>query len=171
MLRLSKLTDYAVVLLGEMARHPGLMQTTPELAQATGIPLPTVEKLSKILSRAGLVRSQRGANGGYRLARDPRQVSVADVITAVDGPIILTECVDSDGAGCVAIAGCPMRGNWDRVNTAVRAALASVSLEEMTQPTTMPFAGTNSYPAWCGMAATTGAGDILQKESGNAGVD
>ena len=97
MLKLSKLTDYAVVVLVRLASGD-LVQTSPCIAQATGVPEPTVAKVLKALAGSGLVASQRGARGGYRLARTLSDIPVADVIAAIDGPIALTACVE--GGGC-----------------------------------------------------------------------
>jgi FeS assembly SUF system regulator len=134
MLRLSKLTDYAVVLMGEMARRPGAMTTAADLTARTGLPAPTVQKLLKLLARDGLMTSVRGAAGGYRLSRSAHAISVAEIIAAVDGPIALTDCVGGGDGTCGVEELCPMRGNWDKVNRAVQAALQSVSLSDMSAP-------------------------------------
>jgi FeS assembly SUF system regulator len=134
MLRLSKLTDYAVVLMGEMARRPGAITTAAELTSRTGLPAPTVRKLLKLLAREGLMASVRGAAGGYRLARGAGAISVAEIIAAVDGPIALTDCVGGHDGACGVEELCPMRGNWDKVNRAVQAALQSVTLADMSVP-------------------------------------
>ena len=133
MLRLSKLTDYAVVVLVRLAAYEGV-QTSPCIAGATGVPEPTVAKVLKTLAASGLVASQRGARGGYRLMRPLAAIPIADVIVAIDGPIALTACVESSGFGCEASGICPMRGRWDPVNDAVREALTHISLADM-QPT------------------------------------
>ena len=99
MLRLSKLTDYAVVVLVRLARCDEV-QTAPGIATATGIPEPTVSKVLKALASGGLVASQRGARGGYRLMRSLNDVPVSAVITAIDGPIALTACVEGSVGGC-----------------------------------------------------------------------
>jgi FeS assembly SUF system regulator len=134
MLRLSKMTDYAVVVMGEMARRPQETMTATGLAERTSLPAPTVQKILKLIARDGLAVSIRGAAGGYRLARGAAEISVADVIAAVDGPIALTECVDGAPNACGVGQVCAMRGNWDRVNRAVQTALESVSLADMAQP-------------------------------------
>jgi FeS assembly SUF system regulator len=135
MLRLSKLTDYAVVVLVRLAGGEAV-QTSPGVAAATGIPEPTVAKVLKTLSGAGLVVSQRGARGGYRLRRALHEIAVAEVIAAIDGPIALTACVD--GGGCTTERLCPVRGRWDPVNAAVRAALSAITLADM-QPAPPPY--------------------------------
>ncbi|WP_207481504.1 SUF system Fe-S cluster assembly regulator [Arenibaculum pallidiluteum] len=131
MFKLSKLTDYAVVVLSDMARRSDAVQTVPQLAERTGLPAPTVAKLMKLLTPAGLAVSHRGAQGGYVLARGATDISVAEIIAAVEGPIALTACVEGSDQACNAERMCPMRGNWERVNGAVRDALERVSLAEM----------------------------------------
>jgi FeS assembly SUF system regulator len=138
-LRLSKLTDYAVVVLTRLeqdgaAPGPGLVQTAPGLALATGIAEPTVAKVLKILGGAGLVEGLRGARGGYRLARPLDQVPLAEVIVAFDGPIALTACVDGGAGGCDAEAICPVRGRWDPVNDAIRRALSGITVAMLAKP-------------------------------------
>ncbi len=128
MFRLSKLTDYAVVVLVSLARGD-MVQTAPGIAAATAIPEPTVAKVLKLLAAQALVLSQRGARGGYRLARPLAAIDVAEVIAAIDGPIALTACVE--GGDCDASHACPIHGGWDPVNRAVREALAQVSLADL----------------------------------------
>ena len=99
MLRLSKLTDYAVVVLVRLAGAPGV-QTSPGIAASTGIPEPTVAKVLKTLTAGGMVASQRGARGGYRLLRPLADIPVADVIATIDGPIALAACVDGSATEC-----------------------------------------------------------------------
>jgi FeS assembly SUF system regulator len=130
MLRLSKLTDYAVVVLVRLAGAPA-MQTSPGIAAATGVPEPTVAKVLKTLSAGGLVTSQRGARGGYRLQRPLEDIPIADVITAVDGPIALAACVEGSTSECEALNLCPMRGRWNPVNDAIRHALNAITLADM----------------------------------------
>lgn len=130
MLRLSKLTDYAVVVL---VRLSGMdcVQTSPGIAAATGIPEPTVAKVLKALSAGELVSSQRGAKGGYRLNRNLAAIPIADVIATIDGPIALTACVEGSSSGCESECLCPMRGRWDPVNDAIRDALKGITLADM----------------------------------------
>ena len=136
MLRLSKLADYAVVVLVRLS-HGEVVQTVPGIARGTGVPEPTVAKVLKLLAQSRLVASQRGARGGYRLARPRAAMSVADVIVAIDGPIALTDCVDGDGR-CESEALCPVRGRWNPVNTAVRNALAAITLADMDAAAARP---------------------------------
>jgi FeS assembly SUF system regulator len=130
MLRLSKLTDYAVVVLVRLSDMEGV-QTSPGLAAATGIPEPTVAKVLKTLAASDLVSSQRGARGGYRLTRELSSIPIADVIASIDGPIALTACVEGSGSGCESQGLCPMRGRWDPVNEAIHKALSSITLADM----------------------------------------
>lgn len=133
MLRLSKLTDYGTVLMTALARHPDEQRSAAELAESTHVAAPTVRKLLKRLTHAGLVESSRGAQGGYRLARPPEDISVADVIAALEGPLGLTECSLHDGL-CEIESDCSLRGNWRIINHAIRRALAGVTLAEMVAP-------------------------------------
>jgi FeS assembly SUF system regulator len=135
MFRLSKLTDYAVVVLVRLSRDGGV-QTSPGIAAATGIPEPTVGKVLKAMAGRGLVGSLRGARGGYRLERSLASIAVAEVIAAIDGPIALTACVD--GGDCESQCLCPMRGRWDPVNTAIRRALEGITLADMANAAMPP---------------------------------
>ncbi len=137
MLRLSKLTDYAVVVLVRLAGG-ATVQTSPGIATATGIPEPTVAKVLKALAAAGLVTSQRGAHGGYRLSRPLATVPIAEVIAAIDGPIALTACVDGSATSCEVLSLCPVRGRWDPVNTAIREALTAITLADMQEASIPP---------------------------------
>ena len=129
MLRLSRLTDYAVVALVRLGCAEGA-KTSPGIAAAIGIPEPTVAKVLKALTNSGLVVSTRGAHGGYRLSRPLAAIAVADVIVAIDGPIALTSCVDG-AVGCESQSLCPMAGRWDPVNDAIRDALTGITLADM----------------------------------------
>jgi FeS assembly SUF system regulator len=135
LLRLSKLTDYAVVVLVRLARADGV-QTSPCIAAATGIPEPTVAKVLKALAASGLVLSQRGARGGYRLARPLGSIAIAQVIAAIEGPIALTACVDGAAGCCEAERLCPVRGRWDPVNEAIQQALSYITLADMNESAT-----------------------------------
>ncbi len=133
MLRISKLTDYATLLMTRFAREPGNCLSAAQLSEASGVPLPTVAKLLKRLLQAELLVSVRGAGGGYLLAHAPRAISVADVVSAIEGPVALTECVQGQGA-CAFEAGCATRANWHVISRAVRTALEGVSLADMAVP-------------------------------------
>ncbi len=130
MLRLSKLTDYGTVLLAHLAANRGSVCSAADVATATGIAVPTVSKLLKLLGRNGLVTSTRGANGGYRLAGDPNDISAADIIDALEGPVSITECSASDSQ-CEHEGVCSVGGAWQQVNVAIRRALDDVSLSDL----------------------------------------
>ena len=143
MLRLSKLTDYAVVVLLRLSAPTGAgggegVQTTPGIAAATGVPEPTVAKVLKALTAAGLVASHRGARGGYRLLRPLHGIAIADVIAAIDGPIALTACVDGAASPCDVQRLCAVKGRWDLVNDAIRVALGAITLADMREASVPP---------------------------------
>jgi FeS assembly SUF system regulator len=141
MLRLSKLTDYAVVVLLRLATppdSPDAVQTSPGIAAATGVPEPTVAKVLKALSAASLVVSHRGARGGYRLLRPLDDIAIADVIAAIDGPIALTACVEGAAAPCEVQRTCAVKGRWDLVNDAIRTALQRITLADMGEASIPP---------------------------------
>jgi FeS assembly SUF system regulator len=133
-MRLSSLADYAVVMMSAAARHCGGVRINAALlAEETGIPLPTVQKLVSKLSAAGLLRSVRGAGGGFRLARPAAAVSLADIIEAVEGPIAMTSCVENGKHDCGMEGNCRVQAHWPVVNNAVRGALAGVSLTSLSE--------------------------------------
>lgn len=135
MIRLSKLTDYAIVLSGYISEHPvGTFCTARELGDESGLPLPTVSKILKTLSRAGLLISHRGNKGGYTLARPAAEISIADIISAVEGPPALTECSSSAPVLCELEDTCPARSNWIKINDAVCEALSQLTLADMVRP-------------------------------------
>lgn len=137
-LRLSKLSDYAVVVLSELGTAPeGAMRNASALAVATGIAEPTVAKVLKLLAAGGLVVSQRGPHGGYRLSRPLAETAISDVIDAIEGPIALAACVEHAG-GCEHECTCRVRGRWDPVNAAIRRALSEITLADMACPAWAP---------------------------------
>lgn len=133
MIKLGKLTDYAIVILGEISRgrEEGPL-SAHVLSDKTGLPEPTVSKILKLLTKKGLIASQRGSLGGYSLTRTAKMISMADIITAMEGPIALVACVEGSPENCRVDTVCCMKGRWDKVNRAVKQALESVSLDEMT---------------------------------------
>ncbi|PPD35142.1 MAG: SUF system Fe-S cluster assembly regulator [Methylomonas sp.] len=137
MLKLSKLTDYATVILSVIAKDSHRLHGALELAEVTGIALPTVSKILKILTKAGVLSSMRGAKGGYALAKEPEKITVAKVITALEGPIALTECSVSH-KGCDQASGCRIQGNWHLINQKIAQALESVTLADMIMPFKQP---------------------------------
>lgn len=134
MLRMTKQADYGIVLLTHLARHPGRTFAAPEMAEETHIPLPTVSKILKLLVREGVIASHRGVKGGYSLDRDPQEISVADMIAALDGPIAFTECIEDSPGLCSQEAFCRVRSNWQVINRAVREALCGITLAHLTLP-------------------------------------
>lgn len=132
MLRISRLTDYAVVLSTELARHTHPVSVS-DLSEATDVPAPTAAKVLKSLVKAGVVASVRGSHGGYRLAHDPNRIPIVQVIEAIEGPIAVTECAETDVA-CEHETNCGVRANWQRINRAVHDALAAISIADMTSP-------------------------------------
>lgn len=133
MLRISKLSDYAIMVMVELSAQKGEIVSAHELAERTHLELPTVSKVLKLLCRAGLVRSFRGINGGYRMETDAASTSVAQVIEAIEGPIAMTECSVEEGL-CSQEALCSLRSNWQRISSAVARAMQGVSLAEMSRP-------------------------------------
>ncbi|MEO6040694.1 MAG: SUF system Fe-S cluster assembly regulator [Croceibacterium sp.] len=134
-MRLSNLADYAVVTMTAAARHcGGARVSAAQLAAETGLPAPTVQKLVSLLSKAGLLRSSRGAGGGLKLARPAAAITLADIVEAVEGPIVLTSCVEHGRHDCGLEACCSVRPHWGIVNKALRGALADVPLTRLTQP-------------------------------------
>ncbi len=132
MLRVSKLTDYATVIMACLASSDATVSSAQSLAERAHLELPTVSKLLKQLAQAELVVSTRGMNGGYCLARSPEHISIAHIVTAMEGPIGMTECSATAGS-CGHEPHCGVRVNWQRINVAIAGALASVSLADMVK--------------------------------------
>jgi len=133
MIRITKQTDYGIVLLTHLAAQPERQYNAPELAAEAHLPLPMVSKILKLLARENLLLSHRGVKGGYSLARQPEAISMAEIISALEGPIAITECISVEG-DCSHEPLCPVRSNWRRINQAVRSALAGITLAEMAHP-------------------------------------
>ncbi len=135
MIRMNKLTDYGIVLLTHLARESGSsVHSARDLAESSRVPAPTVNKLLKKLSHARLLTSQRGANGGYSLARDPAAISVAEVISALEGPIAITECSTNVAGLCSLEQICPNRSGWRNISQAIRETLENLSLNDIAHP-------------------------------------
>lgn len=132
MLRISKLTDYAILMMVELTRE-GEMLSAHALSDRVGVETPTASKVLKLLAGSGLLASYRGANGGYQVTRSAAEISVAEVIAAIEGPIAMTECSVEEGL-CSQEESCELRGNWQRISLAVADALQQVSLAEMSSP-------------------------------------
>ena len=133
MLRVTKLTDYASVVLTVLASDPATVLSASELADRAGLEMPTVAKLLKPLAQAGLVEGFRGANGGYRLAREAAAISLIEIVEAMEGPLGMTECSVHAGQ-CGIEHSCGARANWRRINDVVADALRGVSLAQMLIP-------------------------------------
>ncbi len=135
MLRISKMTDYGVVLATHLAGLDG-PRSVRALAGETGIPQPTAAKVLKALGAADLVVSTRGALGGYALARSAGAITIGEVITALEGPIAVTECTDDlSETACMHETNCGVRANWQKINEAVESALSHISLADMARST------------------------------------
>jgi len=135
MIRMTRVTDYGIVLLTYFARSPeGTLHTARDLARDAHLPLPTVNKVLKTLTRRGLLESHRGVKGGYTLSRHPEEISVAEIISATEGPVAMTECTVDGPGGCDHESECPVSDNWQRINQAIQEALDGISLAEMTRP-------------------------------------
>jgi FeS assembly SUF system regulator len=131
-LRITKQTDYGIVLLTRMAAEPARQLNAPELAAEAQLPLPTVSKILKLLAREGLLVSHRGVKGGYGLARPPGRITIAEVIALLEGPIAITECIDDGGPhDCVQQGHCAVQANWQVINRAIRGALQEITLQDM----------------------------------------
>ncbi len=137
MFRITRLTDYGVLLMTQLAKNASEVCNAADLAGQVGVPLPTVSKILQILLHENMLTSIRGAGGGYRLARNATDISVRDIIVALEGPIALTECNLEEG-NCEQESHCATRTNWHRINQAVRHALGDISLEDMIQPDFSP---------------------------------
>ena len=135
MLRISRLTDYATIILAQLARAKGEVQPAPQVAKQAHLSLPTVSKLLKTLHRAGMVTSFRGPQGGYTLARGAELISAAEIIDAIEGPVAITEC-SLDESQCDISSFCSIGRNWQHINRTIRGALEKVSLAELASSPT-----------------------------------
>lgn len=134
MIKFSRLADYAVVVLAVLAKAEGDMMAASSLACESGLPEPTVAKVLKLLAKGDVVISVRGVNGGYKLARAKTMITVAEIVTAVDGPVALAACVESSDEDCAHACKCPVKGRWDAVNMAIHGALEGICLADMLHP-------------------------------------
>ena len=135
MIRLGKLTDYGLVLMTQIARRPKTeLHTARGLAAASALPLPTVSKLLKILLQSGLLQSHRGIKGGYSLTREPNSISLAEILSALEGPLALTECSMETTGLCDLEPSCPIKDNQRIINQVIRGALAQVMLSDLVRP-------------------------------------
>jgi len=140
MLRMSKLADYAFIILTQMSADIHRTWSATNLSNETTLPLPTVAKLMKLLAKSAIVTAQRGATGGYLLSRPAFEISIVDIIEAVDGPISLTECAGKAAGKTVcdcAVSHCPIKEGWSHVNSAIRRSLKIVYLSDLAPTETM----------------------------------
>ncbi|AXI83895.1 SUF system Fe-S cluster assembly regulator [Xylella taiwanensis] len=152
MLRVTKLTDYASVVLTVLAAHPGAVLSANELAEHAGLEPPTVSKILKPLSQAGLVEGLRGAYGGYRLARSAGDITLIEIVEAIEGPLAITEC-SQDHSQCSIAHQCGIRSNWQLINNVIANALRSITLAQMLVPLS-PFP-THGQPRTIAASITT----------------
>ena len=132
MIRVTKLTDYGIGLMAYLAENsPEGLVTAPGLSEDMQLPLPTVRKILKILTKENLLVSQRGVNGGYSLARQPQEITLMDMVAALEGPMALTECSNGDPCGCEREEVCGLKENWSWVNSLLQNTLESFTLEQM----------------------------------------
>ncbi len=167
MLKISRMSDYAIVLLTALARDEAAQYNARALAECTGLTLPSVGKLLKALTAQGLLISQQGRNGGYRLARNAQSISLADIIEAIDGPIAMTDCFDTSH-DCSYEANCAVRPHWQAINQGLHALLDDITLARLIQPVkTEPAL---AVPIWFSQSAHGGERVILAQEqrSGSA---
>lgn len=134
MLRMTKQTDYGFVLMTRLVAHPDRVANAPELAGEARLPLPMVAKILKLLVRHGLLSSQRGVKGGYRLARPPQAIAASEIIAALEGAVGLTVCVDGRHGECEHESYCDMRPHWHEINRGVARALAGITLADLAAP-------------------------------------
>lgn len=158
MIRLTRHSDYGVLILTHLARAAAVEPVSSRsVAEDTGLSLPMVSKILKLLSSGGLLTSYRGIKGGYELAHAPEAISIARVVEALEGPIALTECIENTPGSCDLEALCQVRDIWQRVNYFVRKALEDVSLADMLAP--LPHL---PQPAWTGEASAPVLGEAKE---------
>ena len=137
MLRLNRMTDYAILVLGVLHGRPDVLLSSAQIAQHAQLTQATAAKIIKALGSAGLVTTIRGTKGGCQLAMPASAISIADVIEAIEGPIALTACVEGAEEPCSVQQGCFMSGSWNHINGAIRSALDGVSLSDLFSPSNM----------------------------------
>lgn len=141
MLRISKLADYGIILMNYLAQHPTQSYSAAALASITHISAPVVSKILKQLNKASLLVSERGPSGGYQLMRDPQQINLTDIISAIDGEVALTQCAQGDNV-CVLDECCQLKSNWRVINNVIFQVLSKISLVDMSkrlQPSDIPI--------------------------------
>lgn len=138
MIRLTRLADYGVMVMTHLAMHPQSVHAAADVAEEMHLPLPTVSKILGAAARGGLVESRRGLKGGFALARAPESITVAEIVSALEGPIAITDCLDETTADCNLESLCPTRGHWQKINAAIKKALDDVTLNDLTQTPVFP---------------------------------
>ena len=133
MLRISRLTDYGTMILVHLASRPGRLCPASDVAAGTRVALPTVQKILKVLARAGLIVSMRGSGGGYALGRSAESISAADILDVLEGPVAITECSSAD-SHCELESMCQVGGAWQKINRSIRVALDDISLADLARP-------------------------------------
>lgn len=133
MFKISRLADYSMIILNRMVSHLDRRFSAAALSEQTGIPSPTVSKVLKILNEAKLLNSMRGTKGGYQIARLPEQISLAEVINAIDGQLAVTECTKVPHQ-CTHHVNCSLSDNWQRINQIILNFFENITLAEMSQP-------------------------------------
>ena len=133
MLRISKLTDYATVILSFLALNPDRITSATTIADAVHLSVPTVSKVLKILAEFELVKSYRGTGGGYQLARSSDQITLAEVVSAIEGKLAMTECCAMENT-CALDSLCAIKENWQVINKIILTALGELTLKDMTKP-------------------------------------
>ena len=134
MIKLNKITDYAVVILGLLSSRAPNKVSTSKISSDTGLSVPTVAKVCKLLNNADLIKAGRGAHGGYYCETSPSEINVAVIVEAIDGPIAITACIEESEDLCDTQSICLLSGNWNKANNAILDALKSVSLSDLLNP-------------------------------------
>ncbi len=139
MLRLNRQTDYGIMILTCLIREdvaglPPRLLSAPEIAASSGLALPNVSKILKALVRGGILESRRGVQGGYQLSRSPSEITVQQIISAIDGPISMTDCAEEGPDQCEVGSLCPMSANWKYINDKIVETLEGITLEQMSIP-------------------------------------
>ena len=146
-MKISKMTDYGVLVLNHLSRMGATRQSTEEIAAATSLALPTARKVLKLLVDAGLVQARRGARGGYWLTRSPDQIPLLAIVEAFEGKVQITECSSTDDHGCEITSSCSLSDNWGGINQVLVMVLSSITLAHIRQPESLQRWLRNWQPA------------------------
>lgn len=134
MIRVSRMADYAVLLLCKMAREKKLIYSAHELSIGTSLPITTISKILTKLTKAEITKSVRGVSGGYKLSKEAKDISVGNIIDIIDGKVALTVCIEETNSSCDFASMCISHSNWQIINNAINNALNAVSIQEMAFP-------------------------------------